>query len=101
MCGLVGNEGARHKVSEIEQLMEEAKTEYDHVLELLRKALPTLVAAQQHLSALMKPYVREAEQRRFTRDQLISKYSYPIIRPWQWRVFADVPTAQKLKTVIH
>jgi hypothetical protein len=92
---------ARHKVSEIQQLMKEAKTEYDHLVELLSKALPALVAAQQHLSALMKPYVREAEQRRSTRDQLISKYSYPIIGPWQWRVVADVPTAQKLKTVSH
>jgi hypothetical protein len=92
---------ARHKVSEIQQLMKEAKTEYDHLVELLRNALPALVAAQQHLSTLMKPYVREAEQRRSTRDQLISKYSYPIIRPWQWRVFAEAPTAQKLKTVSH
>ena len=92
---------ARHKVSEIQQLMKEAKTEYDHLVELLSKALAALVAAQEHLSALMKPNVREAEQRRSTRDQLISKYSYPIIRPWQWRVVADVPTAQKLKTVSH
>jgi hypothetical protein len=92
---------ARHKVSEIQQLMKEAKTEYDHLVELLSKALPALVAAQEHLSALMKPNVREAEQRRSTRDQLISKYSYPIIGPWQWRVVADVPTAQKLKTVSH
>jgi len=92
---------ARHKVAELEHMMKEAQTEYDHLVELLRKALPALVAAQQHLNAVMKPFGPDAAQKRFTRDKLVEKYGFPIVGPWRWKTVAEAPTAAKLKTVMR